>query len=94
MSALPEENLTLPLRLPKVEVWRGVRGVRVGVVALMTRLLSLGERESDCGRRKGGGKGGERGGKRGGGGEEKGKRGYVGDRKRRRRREYHHGEGR
>lgn len=80
MSALPEENLTLPLRLPKVEVWRGVRGVRVGVVALMTRLLSLGERESDCGRRKGG--------------EEKGKRGYVGDRKRRRRREYHHGEGR
>ena len=80
MSALPEENLTLPLRLPKVEVWRGVRGVRVGVVALMTRLLSLGERESDCGRRQGG--------------EEKGKRGYVGDRKRRRRREYHHGEGR
>ena len=58
MSALPEENLTLPLRLPKVEVWRGVRGVRVGVVALMTRLLSLGERESDCGRRKGGGGGG------------------------------------
>ena len=74
MSALPEENLTLPLRLPKVEVWRGVRGVRVGVVALMTRLFSLGERDSDCGR----------GGKR--------KQRYVGDRKRRR--EYHHEEGR
>lgn len=74
MSALPEENLTLPLRLPKVEVWRGVRGVRVGVVALMTRLLSLGERDSDCGR----------GGKK--------KQRHVGDRKRRR--EYHHEEGR
>ena len=47
MSVLPEENFTLPLRLPKVEV---CMGVREGVVALMTRLLSLGERESDCGR--------------------------------------------